>query len=189
MRETLVLTLFLAVDAFAVLLAARCLLQYGRLHFLHPLAQFCSRSTNWLVRPLRRAVPPVGRWDTACAVGVLLVYFLVHTTVMLTGLPEVAASPRLVAANAVLSILGLTKAAAYALLGGLVWRMVLTLSNPYSPLMPVLQRIYLPLCRPLVFLRFGRWDFSGSLLALLLWWWIVWWLPQAKMKLHLLLLQ
>ena len=43
----------LLADALAMLLLARCLLQYGRLNYMHPLAQFCCRSSDWLVKPLR----------------------------------------------------------------------------------------------------------------------------------------
>ena len=64
-----------------------------------------------------------------------------------------------------LAALALTRSAAYVLLGGLLWRMVLSLSQAYSPLVAVLNRVYEPLCRPFAFLRIGRWDFSGSLLA------------------------
>ena len=189
MREVLPLVLLWLADALAVLLLGRCLLQYGRLHFLHPLAQFCSRSTDWLVRPLRRAVPPLGRWDTACVLAALLVYFCAYTLISLLSLADVGFSPRLLAANVALTVLGMTKAAAYVLLGGLVWRMVLSLANPQSPLMLVLQQIFEPLCRPFSFLRFRRWDLSGSVLALLLWWWIVLWLPQVSRQLVFLLLQ
>jgi len=48
--------------------------------------------------------------------------------------------------------------------------------------------VYEPLCRPFAFLRIGRWDFSGSLLALLLWGWISWGLPAIIMHLNFLLL-
>ena len=50
----------LLADALAMLLLARCLLQYGRLNYMHPLAQFCCRSSDWLVKPLRRLLPPLG---------------------------------------------------------------------------------------------------------------------------------
>ena len=50
----------LLADALAMLLLARCLLHYGRLNYMHPLAQFCCRSSDWLVKPLRRLLPPLG---------------------------------------------------------------------------------------------------------------------------------
>lgn len=189
MRALMSVVLLWAADVLAMLLLARCLLQYGRLHFLHPLAQFCSRSTDWLVKPLRKILPPLGRWDTACLLGAWLVYLAAYGLIALSALPDVPFSPRLLAAHLLFSVLAWSKAAAYVLLGGLVWRMVLSLANPYSPLMAVLQQIYLPLCRPFAFLRIGRWDFSASVLVLVLWWWVVWWLPQMMMRLSLLLLQ
>lgn len=178
----------LLADALAMLCLTRCLLQYGRLHFSHPLAQFCCRSTDWLVKPLRRVVPPLGQWDTACVLAALLLYVAAYLLLSLLYLPSSMLSWQVAAANMLFAVLSLTRAAAYVLLGGLLWRMVLSLSQGYSPLMAVLNRIFEPLCRPFAFLRIGRWDFSGSLLALLLWWWAAWWLPAIFASLNLWLL-
>lgn len=178
----------LLTDALAMLCLARCLLQYGRLYFAHPLAQFCCRSTDWLVKPLRRAVPPLRRWDSACILAALLLYVVSYMMVSLLYLPGPMLGWQVVAANMLFAALALTRAMAYVLLGGLLWRMLLSLGQTYSPLLLVLHRIYEPLCRPFAFLRIGSWDFSGSLLALFLWWWISWCLPAIVMRLNFWLL-
>ena len=108
--------------------------------------------------------------------------------VSLLYLPGPMLGWQVVAANMLFAALALTRAMAYVLLGGLLWRMVLSLRQTYSPLLLVLHRVYEPLCRPFAFLRIGSWDFSGSLLALLLWWWISWWLPAIVMRLNFWLL-
>ena len=77
-------------------------------------------------------------------------------------------------------------AACYLL--GLLLRMVLSFSKPYSPLLPVLHRIFEPLSRPFVFLKIGRFDFSGSVLVLVLWFWLGAILPQMISRLNLWLL-
>ena len=51
----------------------RVLLQWARADFRNPLAQAVVKITNPLVLPLRRALPPVGKVDTASLVAVLLV--------------------------------------------------------------------------------------------------------------------
>ena len=53
----------------------RVLLQLVRTDFRNPLAQAVLALTNWLVMPLRRLLPPVGRFDTASLVALLAVQF------------------------------------------------------------------------------------------------------------------
>lgn len=53
----------------------RVLLQLLRADFRNPLAQAVLTLTNWLVMPLRRLLPPVGRFDTASFVALLVVQF------------------------------------------------------------------------------------------------------------------
>lgn len=53
----------------------RVLLQLARADFRNPLAQAVLALTNWLVMPLRRLLPPVGRFDTASLVALLAVQF------------------------------------------------------------------------------------------------------------------
>ena len=49
----------------------RLLLQLVRADFRDPLADAIVRVTNWLILPLRRVLPPVGKVDTATVVAVL----------------------------------------------------------------------------------------------------------------------
>lgn len=71
--------ILLLADVTAIVCLSRCLLQWAQLPFEHPLAQFCCQTTNWLVRPLRKAAPPLGRWDFACVLACILVYYLAFT--------------------------------------------------------------------------------------------------------------
>jgi YggT family protein len=50
----------------------RLLLQLVRADFRDPLADAIVRVTNWLILPLRRVFPPIGKVDTATVVAVLL---------------------------------------------------------------------------------------------------------------------
>lgn len=71
----------LLVHAIAGLVAGTCLLrlymQFQRINLSlrsgNPLAPFIFALTNWLVMPLRRVVPAVGRLDTASLLAALLV--------------------------------------------------------------------------------------------------------------------
>ena len=59
----------------------RVLLQLSRADFRNPLAQAILALTNWLVMPLRRVLPPAGRFDTASFVALVAIQ-LVATLVM-----------------------------------------------------------------------------------------------------------
>ena len=179
--------LILFSDGLAIVCLARCLLQWAGLDYRHPLAQFCTHTTDWLVKPLRRAAPPLGRWDSACVLAVVLLYYAAFTVISLLALPG-GFGIKVIAANLFFTVLNLLKAAAYVLLLGLVLRMVLSFHNPYSFLQVSLHKIFEPLSRPFVFLKFRRLDFSGSVPALVLWFWLSAILPQLTAKLNVWLL-
>ena len=61
-----------AVYAFLL----RLLLPLVRADFRNPLAQAILALTSWLVMPLRRILPPIGRLDTASVVALLAVQFV-----------------------------------------------------------------------------------------------------------------
>ena len=62
------------VDTLLWLLALafvlRLLFQLARADFRDPMADAIVRVTNWLVKPLRRVLPPIGKLDTATVVAV-----------------------------------------------------------------------------------------------------------------------
>jgi YggT family protein len=51
----------------------RLLFQLVRADFRDPMADAIVRVTNWLIMPLRRVLPPIGKIDTATVVAVLAV--------------------------------------------------------------------------------------------------------------------
>ncbi len=51
----------------------RLLLQFVRADFREPLADAVVRVTNWLILPLRKLLPPIGKVDTATVVAVILI--------------------------------------------------------------------------------------------------------------------
>ncbi len=90
----------LTIVVYAFLL--RLLLQLARVDFRNPLAQAVLALTNWLVLPLRRILPPIGRVDTASVVALLavqtgatLVLFRLQTGALLPLVPLAIASVRM----------------------------------------------------------------------------------------------
>ena len=97
----------LSFAVFAFLL--RVLLQLVRADFRNPLAQAVVALTNWLVLPLRRVLPPIGRFDTASLVALLiaqmvatLILFRVRTGVIFPFVSLAIASVRALALAALL---------------------------------------------------------------------------------------
>lgn len=179
--------LLLLADGIAILCLARFFLQAAGLGAEHPLPIFCVRTTDWLVKPLHKILP-AQKYDPACLLSGLLLYYAVFTLITLVAQP-VGFSTKIIAVNFILALLNILKSAAYVLLIGLFIRMVLSIKNPYSPLSSALERIYRPILAPVGFLKFGRYDFSGSVLALLLWIWLSRLSPQIMRQINLWLLQ
>ena len=179
------LLLRLLADAWAMVCVARFVLQLGGLHYSHPLAQFCVHMTQWLVRPLRRAVPPLGRADTATLAAAMLGVYVAYAAIGLLAWANGAHfGIRLWSLNALLTVLTVARAVAYILLIAFLLQMLLSWLAPTSPLLPVLHRLLVPLCRPFAYLRRGRYDFSGSPWVLGLWLWVTWLSPLAEQQLQ-----
>jgi YggT family protein len=65
----------------------RLLFQLVRADFRDPMADAIVRVTNWLILPLRKLLPPIGKVDTATVVAVLVVATIRSVvTVVLTGI-------------------------------------------------------------------------------------------------------
>ena len=88
------------------LLGGACLLrlymQHQRVPFGNPLGRFVFAVTDWLVLPLRRIVPALGRWDTASLVGVWLLELL--EVVLLWGMSDAATGAALLPLMAVFGV-------------------------------------------------------------------------------------
>ena len=179
--------LILLSDGLVILCLTRFLLQWVQLDARHSLLHFCAHATEWLVKPLRKIIPSTPRRDWACILAGGMLYYLVYTFIALVMLPS-GFDGKIIMANLLFAALGLLKSAAYVLLIGLVLRMMVSFSNPYSPLAATLQRVFEPILRPFAFLRINRYDFSGSVLALALWLWLSRFLPQLTAQINIWLL-
>lgn len=71
MPNALVFILRTLVDLYLLTFALRLLLQWSKLNTRNPLVQFLLRVTNPLVVPLRRVLPPIGRFDSATGMALL----------------------------------------------------------------------------------------------------------------------
>ena len=153
----------------------RLLFQWVRANFRDPMADAIVRVTNWLILPLRRLLPPIGKVDTATVVAVIAVAS-VRTLAAFglagQGLGEVSLFLRVTVVNLVDLVLRIYL---FALL--LYWLTSFVSPGGYAPGVRLLSQLCEPVLRPVrrIIPPIGQIDFSvlwvsiaiGALLVLL----------------------
>lgn len=136
------------LDVAAGLLAGACLLrlymQYQRIGFGNPIGRFVFALSDWLVLPLRRVLPAIGRIDTASLVGAYLIELVQY--VLLWLLTDRMASP---ATLPVLALFALVRLVISGLMGLVLVYAILSWVRADSPMGDVIERLCAPLLRPL----------------------------------------
>jgi YggT family protein len=135
------------LDVAAGLLGGACLLrlymQYQRVPFGNPVGRFVFALTDWLILPLRRILPAIGRWDTASVVAVFLVELVQFSLLwLLVGRTGGAAM------LPVLALFGVLRLVISALTGLVIVYAVLSWVRADSPIVDVIDRLCAPLLRP-----------------------------------------
>lgn len=135
----------LSLTVYAFLL--RVLLPLARADFRNPLCQAILALTNWLVLPLRRLLPPLGRADTAAVVALLAaqlaatsIVFRLVTGALMPLVPLLMASLRALVVSAIQ--LYTVMVFFYALLSFVA-------PGTYSPVLGLLASLCEPLLAPL----------------------------------------
>ena len=148
----------LTLAVFAFLL--RFLLAIVRADFRNPLSQAILSLTNWLVLPLRRLLPPMGRVDTASLVALMVVQFTMTLVIfrLLTG----ALMPLVPLVVAGLTSLAITTIRLLQVLIFIYALLSFIAPGTYSPVVSLLASLCEPLLRPLrrVLPVLGGLDFS-----------------------------
>lgn len=145
--------LFLLETVLGILTIAfllRFYFQLTRASFQHPLAQLIVNLTNFAVKPLRRILPSIGKWD----LSTLLLAYITQLTLALSSL-LLKGFPLLVAGGQVwwlLALLALVKIASFSLsifLYAVLIQAVLSWINPMTPIAPTLNSLTMPVLRVL----------------------------------------
>ncbi|MEA3133872.1 MAG: YggT family protein [Gammaproteobacteria bacterium] len=138
----------------------RLLFQLVRADFRDPMADAIVRVTNWLILPLRRLLPPIGKVDTATVVAVVLVAS-VRTAAILAldrqGFGELLVFLRIT----VIGLVDLTlRIYLFALL--LYWLTSFVTPGGYAPGVRLLGQLCEPILKPVrrVIPPIGQIDFS-----------------------------
>jgi len=153
----------------------RLLLQLVRADFRDPMADAVVRVTNWLILPLRRVLPPMGKVDTATVVAVLAVA-AARTAVTLAFSGLRLADPLMFLRITIVGLADLIlRVYLFAML--LYWLTSFVSPGGYSPGVRLLAQLCEPVLKPVrrVIPPIGQIDFSflwvsiaiGALLILL----------------------
>jgi YggT family protein len=153
----------------------RLVFQFVRADFRDPMADAIVRVTNWLILPLRKVLPPIGKVDTATVIAVLLVA-AARTFIMMAmaggGVGDLLVFTRITVVNLVDMVLRIYL---FAML--LYWLTSFVSPGGYAPGVRLLAQVCEPILKPVrrIIPRIGQIDFSvlwvsiaiGALLVLL----------------------
>jgi YggT family protein len=153
----------------------RFLLQLVRADFRDPLADAIVRVTNWLILPLRKLLPPMGKIDTATVVAIIAVA-ATHTAALIWLSGGGFADPLLFLRITLIGLVDLTlRIYLFALL--LYWLTSFVSPGGYAPGLRLLAQLCEPVLKPVrrAIPPIGQIDFSvlwvsiaiGALLILL----------------------
>jgi len=153
----------------------RFLFQLVRADFRDPMADAVVRVTNWLILPLRRVLPPVGKIDTATVFAVLVIASI-RTALLLFLSGDGLGDPLVFLRITLVDLVDLTlRVFLFALL--LYWLTSFVSPGGYAPGVRLLGQLCEPILRPVrrIIPPIGQIDFSvlwvsigiGALLILL----------------------
>ena len=135
------------LDVAAGLLGGACLLrlymQYQRIGFGNPVGRFVFALTDWLVLPLRKVLPAVGRVDTASIVAVVLIELAQFGLLWLLAGRGGGAEML-----PVLALFGVVRLVISGLTGLVIIYAILSWVQADSPISDVMDRLCAPLLRP-----------------------------------------
>ncbi|HXZ50464.1 MAG TPA: YggT family protein [Burkholderiales bacterium] len=129
---------------FVYLLLARFHFQWLRVPFRNQIGEFVVVTTNWIVQPARRLIPPLAGLDLASVVAAWLLQLI--ALVLLAALSRPAPG---IAALAVVALIDLVRFSVYILSFAVVVQAILSWVNPETPLGPVFDALTRPFLRPL----------------------------------------
>lgn len=138
-------TFELAASAFWL----RFYMQWTRVPFSNPFAQFVVRVTNFAVRPLRRVIPGFFGMDWAS----LLLFFLAEGLMVLgshwvMGYPFAIAGSQVMPGFLLLTLASALRLAIYITMGLVLLQAILSWVNPFSPYASVFYALSRPVLAP-----------------------------------------
>lgn len=138
-----------AFDLLACALFLRFWMQWVRVPFHNPFAQFILKVTDFVVRPLRRMVPGFFGLDWASLIPFYVAELLsVLGSHWLLDYPFMAAGIEVLPAFALLALAASVRLALYLLMGFVLLQAILSWVNPFSPHAPLVYALARPVLKP-----------------------------------------
>lgn len=138
-----------AFDLIACALFLRFWMQWVRVPFHNPFAQFVLRVTDFAVRPLRRVIPGFFGLDWASLIPFYVAELLsVLGSHWLLDYPFAAAGFAVLPAFLLLALAAALRLALYLLIGFVLLQAVLSWVNPFSPHAPLVYALARPILKP-----------------------------------------
>ena len=136
-------------DLMACAFFMRFWMQWARVPFRNPFAQFVVKVTDFAVRPVRRVVPGLFGLDWAS----LLLFFLAELLMVLgthwiMGYPFTVAGIDVAPGFLLLALASSLRLGLYVMIGFVLIQAVLSWINPFSPLAPVFYALARPILAP-----------------------------------------
>ncbi|MBK6744304.1 MAG: YggT family protein [Hydrogenophilales bacterium] len=136
-------------ELFASAFWLRFYMQWARVSFRNPFAQFIVKVTDFAVRPVRRVIPGWFGLDLAS----LLLFFLaewlmVMATHWLMGYPFAAAGFQVLPGISLMALASALRLAIYICMGLVLIQAVMSWINPFSPYASVFYALTQPLLGP-----------------------------------------
>ena len=138
-----------AFDLIASALFLRFWMQWVRVPFHNPFAQFLLHVTDFIVRPLRRVIPGYLGLDWASLLPFYAAELLsVLGSQWLQGYPYAVAGAAVLPAFGLLALAAAARLALYLLMGFVLLQAVLSWVNPFSPYAGLIYALARPVLRP-----------------------------------------
>ena len=138
-----------AFDLLACALFLRFWMQWVRVPFHNPFAQFILKVTDFVVRPLRRVIPGFFGLDWASLLPFYAAELLsVLGSQWLQGYPFAVAGATVLPAFLLLALAVALRLALYLLVGFVLLQAILSWVNPFSPHAPLFYALARPVLSP-----------------------------------------
>ena len=155
--------------AFVAVLLLRFHLQATRAAYNNPLSQFSMTLTDFAVKPVRRVIPGLWGLDLATLTVAWLVEFLLISLVVVLSGRAAEFGLALTGGVALAALMELVKIALWMVILLQFMLFIISLVNPYSPYMSLLNAMNRPFARPIqkVVPPIGNIDLSPMVIVLI----------------------
>ncbi len=136
----LINTLF---DLYLFILVVRIILVYVRSNYFDPITQFVTKLTDFIVKPLRRLIPNIGRFETVTILLIIVIEcikFLIISSVSF-GVPSLIGL-------LLLSIGDALKLVIQSFFYAIILQAILSWVQPHSPMTQTLNQFTWPIMQP-----------------------------------------